>query len=76
MLRVTVRESTGKFTETLGLIAIRCYTHAYNNVHLEFHTCSRTAMFSTFGQERGNAHNDILDFFMWFPYSCHCLAAN
>ena len=49
-LRVTVRESPGKFTETLGLIVIRCYTYAYKNIHLEFHTCSRTAMCSVFGQ--------------------------
>lgn len=67
MLRATVWESPGKFTETLGLIVIRCYIYAYKNVHLEYHTCGRTAMFSIFGQERANAHNDSLDFSCGFP---------
>lgn len=67
MLRVTVWESLGKFAETLGLSVIRCYTYAYKNVHLEFHTCSRTAMVSIFGQERSNARNDIRDFSCGFP---------
>lgn len=62
MLYVNVQESPRKITDTLGLIATRCYTYAYKNVHLEFHICSRTALFSIFGQ-RDNAHSDVLDFF-------------